>query len=77
MLVTNSTCIKTENHYWLLILSLGDSVAEGTVSESKCHFQHWQDKRHLQTPQKTPNEQKLEYSKKQDLWVIQWNDENE
>ena len=48
--------------------SLGDSVAEGTVSESKCHFQHLQDKRHLQTPQKTPNGQKLEYSTRNKIY---------
>ena len=36
---------------------LGGSVAEG-ADEPRCHFQHFQ------TSQKTPNEQKLEYSKK-------------
>ena len=49
--------------------NLVDSVAEGTVFEPKYRFQHLQDEiqKHLQTPQKTPNEQKLEYSKKQKL----------
>ena len=40
-LVTKSTCIKKES---LLITNinnnLGDSVAEGTVSEPACQFQH-------------------------------------
>ena len=33
-----SALITNINH------NLGDSVAEGTVSEPACHFQHWQDK---------------------------------
>ena len=40
MVVTNSTCIKKT----LLITNINhhlyDSVAEGTVSDPKCHFQH-------------------------------------
>ena len=37
--------------------NLSESVAVGTVSGPKCHFQHWQGKikYYLQTPQKTPN----------------------
>ena len=35
MLVTNSACIKKRN----INQNVGDSVAEGTVSEPKCHFQ--------------------------------------
>ena len=45
MRVTNSTCIKKK---LLLITNIdqnvGDSAAEGTVSEPKYHFQQWQDK---------------------------------
>ena len=37
-----------ENRNSLLITNihnnLGDSVVEGTVSESTCHFQHWHGK---------------------------------
>ena len=46
ILATNSTCIKKENYYWLLIFyhNVGDSVQEGTVSEPKCHFKQWHDK---------------------------------
>ena len=33
--IRNSLLITNINH------NLGDSVAEGTVSEPKCHFQHW------------------------------------
>ena len=63
-LVTNS---KKKSLFTTNINSkLGDSVAEVTVSEPTCHFQHWHGKiqEHLQTPQKTPNEEKVENSKK-------------
>ena len=57
--------------------NLGGNVAEGTVSEPKFHFQHWQDKiQHLQTPQKTPNEQKTRIFKEIKLIshsVKRWN----
>ena len=44
MLVTNSTCIKRRESLVTTNINhnLGDNVAEGTVTEPKCHFQHWQ-----------------------------------
>ena len=60
VLVTNFTCIKKKKKSLLITTinnNLGGSVAEG-ADEPRCHFQHFQ------TSQKTPNEQKLEYSKK-------------
>ena len=64
MLVTNSTCIRKSLLIPNIYHNLGNSVAEGTVSEPKLSL--WQDKiqQHLQAPQKTPNKQKQEYSKK-------------